>query len=107
MSLTVYLTETRPVEVYVNNITHNVGVMAREAGVYDALWSPENLGVKTARDLMPHLEAGLKTLWKDPPKFKAHNPENGWGDYDGLCEFVREYLTACIANPDAAVQVSR
>ena len=107
MSLTVYLIETRPVEVYENNITHNLGKVAREAGVYDALWRPEELDVKTARDLMPHLEAGLKALWADPPKFKAHSPENGWEDYEGLWEFVRSYWIACIANPDATVRVSK
>ena len=107
MSLTVYLTETHPVEVYENNITHNVGVMASSAGVYQALWRPEELDVKTARDLIPHLETGLNTLRENPPKYKELNPKNGWGDYDSLCQFVRMYLIACIANPDATVRASR
>jgi len=38
---------------------------------------------------------------------KKHNPKNGWGDYEGLVRFVKEYLKACIDYPDAEIKVSR
>jgi hypothetical protein len=44
--------EGRSNEVYSANITHNLGKMADEAGVYEALWRPEEIGVKTAFDLI-------------------------------------------------------
>ncbi len=107
MSLDVYLTAVRPTEVYSRNITHNLGKMAAEAGIYEALWRPEEINVATAEQLVPLLEAGLETLRADPERFKKFNPENGWGDYEGLVNFVEAYLQACKENPDAEVNVSR
>lgn len=48
MSLDVYLTATRPTEVCALNITHNLGRMAKEAGIYQHLWRPEEIGVTKA-----------------------------------------------------------
>ena len=60
-----------------------------------------------AGDLIGPLSDGLAMLERDPEKFKAMNPKNGWGDYDGLVSFVRSYLEACKATPHAEVSVSR
>jgi len=94
-------------EVYSANITHNLGKMAGEAGVYKALWRPEEIGVSIAEQLIPLLDAGLTLLRSDPARFKALNPENGWGTYDGLVRFVDQYLVACRDYPQAKVTVSR
>lgn len=94
-------------EVYSANITHNLAPMANAAGVYEYLWRPDELGLTKAGQLILALRAGLTALEGDPDKFKALNPKNGWGDYEGLVEFVRNYLAACEANPDADVSVSR
>ena len=93
--------------VFRDNITHNLGEMAEAAGLYRALWRPEEDGRTKARDLRGVLRRGLHTLLTEPDRFKKLNPENGWGDYDGLVKFVREYLDACIEYPDADVEVSR
>lgn len=108
MSLDVYL--ALPVEdgdVFWRNITHNVGPMAREAGVYLACWRPEEINVTYARDLIAPLREGLARLEAEPERFKQYNPSNGWGSYDGLVAFVRAYLKACECWPDAKVEVSR
>lgn len=94
-------------EVYSRNITHNLNDMARAAGLYDAMWQPDEQGWKKAGQLIEPLRAGLSRLELDPPHFKTYNPKNGWGDYDGLVDFAREYLAACIQYPDADVGVSR
>jgi hypothetical protein len=107
VSLDVYLTEVRETEVYEANITHNLGQMADAAGIGDHLWEPEKLGITTARELIEPLGQGLALLHGEPERFKQYNPENGWGDYDGLVRFVTNYLAACVANPDANVRVSR
>lgn len=93
--------------VYHRNITHNLGKMASEAGVYQAMWRPEEQGWTKASQLIEPLRAGLALLRSDPDRFKAFNPENGWGSYDGLVEFVESYLSACIEYPDADVSVWR
>lgn len=93
--------------VYDANITHNLSQMADAAGIYKALWRPEELGITTAHQLTEQLRTGLAALLAEPEKFEALNPPNGWGDYDGLVEFVSGYLAACAEYPDAAVSVSR
>jgi hypothetical protein len=107
MSLDVYLTELRPVEVYEDNITHNLTGMARHADLYHFLWCPEEMGIKTASELIGPLREGLERLKADPDRFKAFNPPNGWGHYDNLVAFVDRYLKACEAAPLATVRVSR
>lgn len=92
---------------YSANITHNLGQMAAEAGIYKALWRPEEIDITTAAQLIQPLSDGLALLEADPARFKAFNPPNGWGDYDGLVTFVRDYLRACKAWPAAIVEVSR
>ena len=109
MSLDVILSEIRPTEVgiYSANITHNLNKMAEAAGIYKALWRPDEIGVTKASQLIPLLEAGLTRLEKNPDKFKKYNPSNGWGSYEGLVRFVKEYLTQCRRYPDADVIVCR
>ena len=109
MSLDVYLTKpvTEEQEVYACNITHNLGKMAREAGIYQHLWRPEELFINKASEMVAPLESGLALLRSDPERFKAFNPDNGWGSYEGLAEFVETYIAACKESPDADVRVSR
>lgn len=103
----VTVAEPEVAEVYWRNITHNLGKMADQAGIYEALWRPDEISITKAKQLVEPLQAGLMRLRSEPEKFKAFNPSNGWGDYDGLVAFVDDYLGACLANPDADVRVSR
>lgn len=94
-------------EVYNANITHNLGKMAKEAGIYKALWRPKEISVSRAEQLVPILASGLERLKADPRRFKKLDPPNRWGDYDGLVRFLASYLSACIKFPEAEVSVSR
>lgn len=94
-------------EVYSANITHNLNKMASEAGLYRAMWRPDEAGYTYARQLIEPLENGLAELEAHPERYKPFNPSNGWGSYDGLVRFVRDYLAACKAHPEAEVSVSR
>lgn len=107
MSLDVYLTATRPTEVFTANITHNLSNMADAAGIYKHLWRPEELGIEKAGNLIATLRDGLAILRGDPDRFIKLNPPNGWGSYEVLVQFVERYLAACEANPDATVHASR
>lgn len=91
--------------VYSRNITHNLGRMAEAAGIYKELWHPGDIGISTAAQLIEPLRAGLVRLRTDPGRFFAFNPSNGWGTYEGLVEFVTDYLRACEKFPNAAVSV--
>ena len=94
-------------EVYTSNITHNLGKMAKEAGIYEALWRPEEIEKTQASEITELLEKGLADLTARPEHFKQFNPENGWGKYETLVEFVTEYLQACMEYPDATILISR
>lgn len=94
-------------QVFHANITHNLNRMATAAGIYDALWRPDEVGIKKARELLAILVVGLEKLLDDPELYKKHNPDNGWGTYDQLVLFVKNYLKACIDYPQADVSVDR
>lgn len=93
--------------VYTSNITHNLNKMAGAAGIYHHLWRPDEIGITRAKELIEPLTEGLARLRAEPETFKIHNPENGWGNYEGLVSFLTSYLDACKACPEANVRVSR
>lgn len=122
MSLDVYLSSVKLVtktcphcgseyketeELFNLNITHNLGEMADQAGLYLCLWEPGKIDITCAAELIEPLKGGLRLLKKDPDHFKQFNPENGWGNYENLVEFVEKYLQACEENPNAQITVSR
>ncbi|MFI3293523.1 MAG: hypothetical protein SNI70_08395 [Rikenellaceae bacterium] len=86
-----------------HNITHNLNVMAKEAGIYEVLWHPERVNISSAKDMIPILETGVEELEKNPEKYKKYNPENGWGDYENLVKFAKSVLNDCYKYPDAIV----
>ena len=94
-------------ELYHRNITHNLGRMAKAAGLYGVIWHPDVSGIKTAGQLAHSLDIGLEALISNPEYFSTFNPENRWGDYLGLVRFVTDYRNACIRYHDARVEVSR
>jgi len=93
--------------VYTANITHNLNKMAAEAGIYKHLWRPDEVDIKKAEELIEPLTQGLIALGNEPGRYKALNPPNGWGTYEGLVEFVANYLAACKRYPEAVVRVWR
>lgn len=107
MSLDVYLKldAVDHTNMYSDNITHNLAQMASEAGLYEVLWCPNENNLTKASQLVEPLFAGLKNLISEPERFEKFNPENGWGDYNGLVEFVVHYLIACNRYPKAEVTV--
>lgn len=120
MSLDVYLTRSKWIsydegktyteeieEVYWANITHNLNIMAGEAGIYEALWLPEEIGKTNASEIVELLEKGLADLKARPEYFKKFNSPNGWGMYEHFVPFVEKYLEACKEYPYAIINVSR
>ena len=120
MSLDVYLNRKRYLsydegktyteddeQVYWANITHNLGEMADKAGIYKALWRPEEIGAKYAKDIIEIVEKGLADLKARPEYFEQFNSPNGWGMYEHFVPFVAEYLEALKEYPHAKIEVSR
>lgn len=94
-------------EVFSRNITHNLGQMADKAGIYEALWRPDENGFKKGKDVIEILEKGLKKLKDNPKEFEKYNASNGWGLYEHFVPFVEAILEACKEYPNALIEVSR
>lgn len=93
--------------VFDSNITHNLNTMAGKAGLYEVLWRPDENGFPTAGLAIPTLRAGIKKLEEQPDYFRQFNPGNGWGDYEGLLNFAKEFLAACAEHPEATIHACR
>ena len=93
--------------VYDANITHNLGKMADKAGIYYALWRPEEIEKSKAKDIIELLEKGLADLKERPEYFQQFNSDNGWGLYENFVPFVEKYLDACKEYPETDIYVSR
>ena len=89
------------------NITHNLNEMASDAGFYEAVWRPENIGIERASQLIEPLEKGIALLKSDPARFKKFDAPNGWGKYDDFVSWLEKYLSACREYPEAKVRASR
>ncbi len=120
MSLSIYLTQKYHVSydngktltekedtVFDTNITHNLTTMADKAGIYYALWRPEEIQKEKAGELIELLEKGLSELKLNPEYFKQFNTSNGFGLYEHFIPFVEEYLEACKNYPESQIEVSR
>lgn len=91
-------------EGFSQNITHNLGKMANEVGLYGPLWRPEKSGIKHARQLIEPLELGINELKSRPVHYDQFNAENGWGTREQFVPWLEKLLDACKANPTATVE---
>ena len=92
--------------VWEGNITHNLAEMADRAGMYSAMWRPDELSY-TPRGALEDVRAGINLMLGDRKRFERLNPTNGWGNFDTLLEFACEYARALSRWPYATVKVSR
>jgi hypothetical protein len=102
-----YTVDDNEIEVFDSNITHNLATMADKAGIYYALWRPEEKGYKRASDIVQALERGLRKLKRKPAYYKKFNSPNGWGVYEHFVPFVERILEACKQYPNSDICVSR
>lgn len=65
------------------NMTSNVAPMWRLAGA-----DLKELRGRTAREMRVILADAIRIMLIHPEKFKALNPENGWGDYESCVKYL-------------------
>lgn len=92
---------------YDANITHNLGTMADEAGIYKCLWRPDAINITQAKELIEPLREGLEKLKSNPEHYKQFDAKNGWGTYEDFVPWVEDYLEACEEHPEATIEISR
>ena len=110
MSLNFYLKykkDNQDIQVFDINITHNLTEMAEKAGIYYALWRPEEINCKYAKDIVAILEKGLEKLINKPNYYKKFDAKNGWGTYKHFVPFIEQCLEACKKYPNTKINVSR
>lgn len=101
-------------EFWYGNITHNLTEMAEDClsfeeeyqhyNLYDLLWRDTQVpftGVYL-NIYIAHLAYCLYVLKNDPDHFKKFNPENGWGTYEQLVNFVEDFIKALINMPEGS-----
>ena len=80
--------------------------MAKAVGLNEVLWSPKEIGIATASQMILPLEKGIEELEANPDKYKAFNPPNGFGSYEDLVGFCKSVLQQCREYPDAVIEAS-
>lgn len=93
--------------IFEANITHNLNTMADKAGIYEALWRPEEINANLGEDIIEILEKGLKSLKAKPKYYKKFDSAIGWGVYEHFIPFVEAVLVACKKFPKAEIWISR
>lgn len=95
--------------IEVGNYTSNVAPMWRDALGDVALGNLIDRDGRAAT-LAPLVRAGVERMEADPDRYRAMNPENNWGDYDGALAYLRNLAEACEAmapHPGAWVECWR
>ena len=87
---------------YSGNATHNLRPMWAAAGCEDQFYEWEG---RKADEALPFLRAGVAAMEADPDKFRALNPPNGLGDYDGALEWLWRAVAACVKHPNAVIHI--
>jgi hypothetical protein len=95
-------------EVYFDAyVTHNLIEMAKNCGIYVAVWRPEEINIKEAYQLIIPIEDAIDELKSYPEKFQFWQPKNGFGTYIGFLKFLEKYVEVCKKYPNAIIEVSR
>ena len=83
------------------NMTYNVG------GMFSAVigHSITQWDGRPAAEVANACATILDAFNRNPAKFKAMEPTNGWGDFDGARAFIQMINDACVAAPKAVVRV--
>lgn len=87
---------------YEANYTFNVAPM-----FYDAIgeYGIRGLNERTGEACLPVLEAAIRKMEENPGHYRVMNPPNGWGDYDGALNLLKELASWCREVPSALLLV--
>ena len=77
------------------NVTYNVATMLKRAGFH-----PIILNGRTAVELRPVVRHAWQLLIDQPEYFKKFDPENGWGSFNGVRDFISDLDTYLTTAPD-------
>ena len=58
-------------------------------------------------DILEYVTIGVKYLIDHKKDLLQYNPDNGWGNYDGLLDFTKRVGSACLFHLHCKIEVSR
>ena len=113
MSLDIDLMDKWEGSVFSKNITHNLSTMADNvpvgdgATLHDIMWDLEDKfpNRTKAKQIAIPLTKALIYINTHEKEISEYNPENGWGTYEQLLEFTKEFQMACIDNQDCKIEI--
>ena len=99
-------------------ITHNLNTLVAACGelkgisYYEAVWQPDTLlecknGEVPVTMIIGYLSSLLHDLICYESDLEKHLPENGWGTYQWLIDFVCEYIKTCYKYKDCRIYCCR
>lgn len=91
-------------ETEVGNYTYNCGKMFAAATGTDQWLS--DLNGMTCKSAWLIVSRAVDEMEEHPDKYRAMNPENGWGDFDSFLKYVKKLKDACEKYPESKVVVS-
>ena len=90
---------------FVSRIDEDISVLARTAGVYDALFLPERINAEYARQLIGPIFTGLTVLNGSREFLRESRDEGGKAAYDAFVPWLEKYLSALRKFPGALIEV--
>lgn len=84
------------------NYTYNVWGMFRLALGGDCLNDLDRMDAGAAAE---RLGPAITAMRADPSTYRAMNPPNGWGDYEGAVQFLERCRATFVMHPRATVRV--
>lgn len=121
MSLSIYFLDNDGEDVEQQshlNITHNLNTIVDECGklvskeYYELIWIPDELlGVDNGKVpvsfVLQRLPALVADLIKHEKELVQYLPSNGWGTFEGLVDFLCDYLKDCYKHQNDFVYCDR
>lgn len=93
MSWSLHLGDESPVDGH----TYNLSAMWRLSGVVEG--STRDLDGLTGAQIAARCKPAVARAIEYPEAFRALDPENGWGDYDGFVEVLVRLWRCAAAHP--------
>lgn len=82
-------------DTFEKNVTYNVSTMLKRAGFH-----PNIVNGLSAEVLRPVVRHAWQALVDNPEYFQKFDPENGWGSYNGVKNFLSDLDTFLVSAPD-------
>ena len=82
-------------ETFEGNLTYNVGLMLRRAGIH-----PHILEGQMVKVVRPVIENAYMTMFENPDYFRQFEASNGWGTYESTMKFVSNLNVYLASAPD-------